>query len=276
LVLAAPALSLGGVNIRPTFVPRRENDPFVTARLVLHNRPPLTIEELSWPKADALGGEAGEVFSSSSQLFVEELLRLKNGQACLREMLNALGGTYNWQTAFLRAFQEQFPNLLALEKWWALQATYFVGRDPFQLWTAEESWIKLDELLRTPVAIRRTSGELPARAEVTLQAIIREWDKMQQTTIIAGKIRELELTRARTAPEFMALTDEYRRVLTAYLELRQKGWFYANVWVFGTSQKQAAGEVIRQLDALDAKRIALRPSAGKNLSAVPAAKAGVP
>jgi hypothetical protein len=277
LVLPAPAISFGGVNIGPTVIARRENDFFATARLALRNRPPLTIEELSWPNPVEQSGAAAEAFSGSAQLFVRELLRLPNGPAGLREMVNGLGGTYNWQTAFLHAFHEQFPNQLALEKWWALQAVYFVGRDHFQLWTVEESGIKLDELLRTPVAIRHSSGELPARADVALQAIIRECDPAQQTTILEGKIRELELTRRRVAPEFMAVTDDYRRVLANYLQQRRQGWLYANLWFYGTTQKQAVAEVIRQLDALDAKRVALRHRAGENLSAVPApARRGVP
>ena len=185
-------------------------------------------------------------------------------------MLAGLGAAYNWQTAFLRAYHEQFSNQLALEKWWALQVVFFVGRDPSQLWTIEESWSKLDQALRLPVDIRRSLGDLPARADVTLQTVIQQWNLAQQTTIIESKVRELESTRRRIAPEFMALTDDYRQTLSTYLEQRREGWLKANLWFSGTTPKKATAEVLRQLDALDAKRFALRPKSVENLSAFPA------
>jgi len=146
---------------------------------------------------------------------------------------------------------------------------FFVGRDPSQLWTVEESWSKLDQALHTPVDIRRSLGDLPARADVTLQAVIRQWNLAQQTTILESKIRELEMTRRRIAPEFMALTEDYRHLLSNYLEQRQQGWLRANLWFSGSTPKKATTEVLRQLDALDAKRFALRPKSGENLSALP-------
>jgi len=269
LILAPPVLSLRGVTIRPTNIEQKENEQLAQARQALRNRPPLTIEELSWPKTMDSDRAAEEAYSGSAQLFVEQLLRLPNGPESLRRMLAGLGAAYNWQTAFLRAYHEQFPNQLALEKWWALQVVYFVGRDPTQRWTAAESWSKLDQALRLPVDIRRSLGDLPARADVTLQAVIRQWNLAQQTTILEAKVRELDLTRRRIAPEFMALTEDYRQALTKYLAQRREGWVKANLWFSGTTPQKATTQVLRQLDALDAKRFALRPKSSENLSAFP-------
>ncbi|NJL18954.1 MAG: hypothetical protein HC901_01190 [Bdellovibrionaceae bacterium] len=79
-----------------------------------------------------------------------------------------------------------FPNQLAVEKWWTLQQVYFAGRDPLQLWTPEESWRRLDQALRTSVAIRGKLTELPVRADVSLQAIIREWELVRFAKAEAG------------------------------------------------------------------------------------------
>ena len=50
----------------------------------LRGRPPLTFEDLSWPPAQAVAGDAGDLYRGSAQLFVGELLRLPDGRACLR------------------------------------------------------------------------------------------------------------------------------------------------------------------------------------------------
>jgi hypothetical protein len=177
-------------------------------------------------------------------------------------MLNELPGCYNWQTAFQRAFRNQFSSPLALEKWWSLQVVHFTGRGPSQLWTVEESGQKLDRILRTSVAVRRTASELPARAEVTLQAIIREWITARQKPALREKLRDLELLQPRVAPEFAELVDNYRRVLSAYLKRRE----LAEVNLPAPRQarlkvEQVVKDAVAQLDALDQRREALRPAA---------------
>lgn len=275
-ILAPPDLAIRNINVTPTLVEGSDRDWLEKARRVLRDRPPLTLAELSWPKPEEFAGPAGEVFQCSAQLFVTELLRLKQGRDSLRVMVAGLAGCYNWQTAFLQAFPAQFPNQLALEKWWALQATYFLGRTPQQLWTSEESFRKLNEALHAPVAIRRSSGEMPARAGVSLQAIIREWDTLRQLATFRNKLRELELTRLRVAPEYTALTDDYLRVVNQYLQLRQgTSAIYANLAVMPAGQQKAALETIRELDHLDVLRQESRPRSADSWSAVPPPSPGV-
>jgi hypothetical protein len=270
VILAPPSQTFGGVSVGPLVIERRDNDPFETARRVLRDRPPLTLEQLTWPPTEDFNGPAGDLFRCSAQLFVAELLGLNGGRECLRAAIAGLGSCYNWQTAFLNAYRAHFPNQLALEKWWALQAVYFVGRNPQQLWTYEESWRKLDEVLHLPVAIRRTSVEMPVRAEVTLQVMIREWNTLRQLSTLQTKLRELELIRVRVALELVSLTDDYQRVLKEYLQQRQRTpAIYANLQTMPEGSRKVAVEVIRQLDELDANRQSMRPRAADSWSAVP-------
>ncbi len=274
IILPPPNQSFGSLMLGPTVIQARQRDPLEVARRVLGNQPPLSLAELSWPGADQLDGDAGEAFRCSAQLFVTELLGLQQGREYLRAMINDLAGCYNWQTAFRRAFAPHFVNQLAVEKWWTLQVVHFVGRDPMHLWTETESWQKLADLLRASVAIRRTRSEMPTHDEVTLQAIIREWDPLRQTPTIRGKINELELARLRVAPEFMALVDDYRRVLTMYLQQRERAAStFAKLWLFTPGAGKVVGEAIQQLDELDRRRAALRPKPGHPPTAPPAAPA---
>ncbi|MBP9902031.1 MAG: hypothetical protein KBH45_11265, partial [Verrucomicrobia bacterium] len=104
---------------------------------------------------------------------------------------------------------------------------------------------------------------MPAHVDVTLQAIIREWEPLRQMPTIRSKINELELAQLRVAPEFMVLVDDYRRALTAYLERRERATStLARLWLFTPGVAKVVGETVQQLDDLDRRRAALQPKAG--------------
>lgn len=263
LILPPPGNKLGGMTVGPTTILIRDPDPLETARRILHSASPPTIEQLSWPDPNTLDSDEGEVFRRSAQLFVSELMKLKGGKANLRATLAGLNSCYNWQTAFLRSFSSQFPNVLALEKWWALQVSYFVGRDNHQFWTHGESASKLDELLRARVAIRIAAGAMPSRSDVSLQVVIREWDTIRQNITLREKLRDLELARIRVAPEYMRLVDEYRVTLADYLTKREKsGATFLGVRTSASTQ-EVVQRTARALDDLDTKRALLSATLAK-------------
>ncbi|HWX21890.1 MAG TPA: hypothetical protein VN578_18475 [Candidatus Binatia bacterium] len=268
-ILLAPARTAGnGFNVpfTPVSVPRKDN-PLEQIHRVLSRQPPLSFDQLSWPGDDELTGAAGELYRSSAHLFVTELLRLENGPACLRFMLAELPQRFNWQFAFLRAFHAWFQRPLDVEKWWALQVAHFTGRELAQTWPAEESWQKFDQIIHSPVQVRATTNELPLRAEVTLQSIIREWDHDRQTVALQSKLHEMDLLRLRLAQEFVPLFDEYRQSLVEYLQNRDKAGLLSRKT---TARRRAVDEALSQLAALDARREALRPIEKRRPAAVQA------
>ena len=231
-------------------------DPLAGARRVLQNRSALTFEQLSWPTGAQLSGADGGVYRASAQLFVHDLLALKNGAAKLRAMLETLPRVYNWQTAFQTAFRQNFPEPLDVEKWWALQVVGFAAQSPGPQWTPAASRAKLDEILSVPVDLRAASNDLPAQAEISLQAVIRNFDPTQQTVILQAKLRDLELAQLRMTPRLAALTDDYRRALVNYLG-QPGGAKPVSLWIKHAPvapQKTDAAETLKKLDALDAQR----------------------
>jgi hypothetical protein len=231
-------------------------DPLAGARSVLKNSTALTFEQLSWPTDAQLSGDDGGVYRASAQLFISELLKLKNGPAQLRTMLTALPRFYNWQLAFQSAFRANFQHPLDLEKWWALAVVNFVSLDPGPGWTLEVSQQKLNDILSVPVEVRATTNNLPAHMEISLQAVLRNFDSARQSAILQIKLRDLELAQLRIAPQLAAVTDGYRRALAGYLgernsSLPRRSWIKR---VFTASPKASAGETIKKLNALDARR----------------------
>jgi hypothetical protein len=202
-----------------------------------------------------LSRNQAEVFQCSAQLFTAELLRLKQGRENLRRFIALLPEFYNWQTAFLRAYQDHFPNQLALEKWWALQSAYFVGRDHQQLWTMEESAQKLEALLQATVAIRAKAGELPARTDVSLQVVLRDWDTPRQLSTVQAKLSELAQARRRVAPPLMTLVNDYATVLDDYLTQRTRSSAtFSSFFSLSPSVQKVTAEAMQRLDALDTRR----------------------
>jgi hypothetical protein len=256
IILSAPNKVLNGLPLAQINATERGVDSLASARRVLEQFPPLTFEELSWPTDAQLDGADGGAYRASAQVLVGDLLKLNNGPRHLRALLESLPRCYNWQTAFQSAFREIFPQPLDFEKWWALQLAGFAAHDRWSGWTPAVGRARLDEILSVPVEMRAASNSLPARAEISLQAVIRNLDPARQNEILQARLRDLEFAQFRLAPPLAGLADGYRRALADYLGGPQ---FSAPVAAAprlssAASHKSGVAKTLKKLDALDARR----------------------
>jgi hypothetical protein len=258
LTLSPPRPSANGLSYSTTVVNARKESLREQVQKQLRGRSPLSFEDLSWPTEDSLSGEAGDLYRGSAQLFVGELFRLPDGRGCVRAMLAQLPQHYNWQFAFLRAFNGFFERPLDVEKWWGLSVAQATGRDIVEPWTLEESWQKLDQTIHAVVQLRAGTNEQPLRAEITLQTVIREWDSARQTQALQSMLRELELLRRRMDQAFVWLTQDYSQTLATYLQQRDHAGSVLSTKKAG--RRRAVEAAVQQLDALDARREGLRPA----------------
>jgi hypothetical protein len=223
---------------------------------VLMGRPPLSMEELSWPRGEP---EDDPVFRSCAQLFVCRLLEFKDGRQCLQNTIRELPLHLNWQISFLNAFHGHFTSQLELEKWWALCLVNFTGRDLAETWPHAESWQKLDETLRTGAAVRTAVDEMPLHTQVTLQSVISGWGYTMQTEVLQLKIRQLGILRESVSRDLAGLVDSYRQVLQNYLVAREKsGAFRSTTAERVLGPDKPALDTIQMLNSLDAEREAMR------------------
>jgi hypothetical protein len=254
IILSPPRSAPNGLNFSTSFVAARKLPLLQQAMRQLGERPPLTFEALSWPtEQDLSDGPAGQAYRASAQLFVSELLRLPDGRACLQTMLARLPQHHNWQFAFLEAFRPHFQRPLDVEKWWALSLAQASGRHVAPVLPVAESWQRLDKAIHAAVQVRTRANELPLRAEVNLQTIIRDWEPPRQTEALGSTLRELGPLRQHIAPEYAGLVQDYCEAIEAYLQQRDGG--PANSPFAGL----AAEAAILRLNVLDARRMALRP-----------------
>lgn len=263
IMLTSPRRAVQGLMMSLATMETNKFDPLEAARRTLQANPPLTLGQLSWPTGAQLAGDDGGVYHGSAQVFVSELLHLQNGPACMSVMLNELGQCYNWQTAFFRAFKPHFTQLLDLEKWWALQMVNFTGNDPTRYLSPEESWRKLDEILLARAEIRNKADEMPSRSELKLQTAIVEWDFALQRQALENKLQALDFLRFRIAPELAGLLNEYRQTLAGYLKRREQAAFtLPGAKPPAPTVRGVVQETLKQLNALDEKRMALKPQPG--------------
>jgi len=259
VLLAPPQRQGNRLSVQPSVVDTRREEAATIARRGLGEREPLSLEELSWPKEDQHGGPDAEVYRLSAQLFVAELLRFKDGRACLGRMLTDLPGCYNWQTALLRAFRPHFERQLDVEKWWTLQVAHASGRDPGALWSPAESWARLGEILQVPVEVRRQKADLPTTILMPLATVIRDWDFAKQTPVVRTKLTELDLARQRVAEEFLPLVDDYRHLLANYLAQRGQVGLTGGK-VNSPTARSVMRETSKKMEALDQRREQVRPT----------------
>jgi hypothetical protein len=232
------------------------------ARANLQSTPPLTLDQLSWPDDSRLDGPNGETFRSSAQLYVHELLQLPDGRAAMRAFIQELPQHLNWQLSFLHAFRNDFATQLALEKWWALRVVDFSGRDVSETLSAEESWQKLQEILRPVVDVRSHVNELPSRKQMTLQTIIEKWDAPRQVSMLKERSKMLFTLRSRVSQEMAKLTDDYRRTIDVYLDKRhQAGYLRTPLTREVMGLDEVEKNTIDDLNILDSIGQDLRPKA---------------
>ena len=250
---------LDGLNVTRTSDDIKTNQPLAHARDELQMDHPLTFDGLSWPNEDQLSGRAGEIYRGSAHMFVSELARLQDGRGCLRKMIEDLPSYYNWQFAFLRAFQGSFSSQLEVEKWWALRFVKLTDEQLTHTWPLLESCQKLDQVLVYSIQIRTRSNELPLRSEATLQTILREWDSPRQIQALRSKLTELTLLRLRAAPDVAVLAEAYRQAIETFLQSPIQAPIVSKAGKT-SAVSQIALDTIKRLEALDLRRDALRRS----------------
>lgn len=261
MLLAAPQLQVNRLTIQPTLLETRREEAATVVRQALGHRAPLTLEELSWPKENQLSGPDAELYGLSAQLFVAELLRFPDGRRGVRQLLAELPACYNWQTALLRAFRPHFERMLDVEKWWTLQIVNATGRDPGVVWSAEETWAKLEAMLQVSVQVRREKTDLPTTTQIALADVLQDWTFERQKPVLRGKLTELNAARQRVAEAFLPLVTDYCELLANYLKQREQ----AGITLTGgrmnpVTARSVTRDALKQLAALEELRAQAKPS----------------
>jgi hypothetical protein len=225
------------------------------ARQRFQKRAALSLDDLSWPRNEHLSGEGADDFRMCAELFVTQLLRLRDGRASLRRFVQLLPRHLNWQTSFLQAFGQHFGRLLDIEKWWAVEIANLTGRTDTLTLPIEPALQKLDQLLRITARVRSTPQDLPHTAQVALQDVMEQWSYDRQRPALRDISNQLAPFRWSVPTELLTLVDAYRAVLDRYLIQRERAATAPPVrGQVVVTAAQITREAVKRLDDLDAQR----------------------
>lgn len=269
-VLSRPEYSRDGKSVAASIVQARREHPLKIAQNALSRRPATSFHDLCWTSSGPQTAADLEHYRLSAMVFFSELLRLPKGRELVRAFLAELPKYHNWQIAFLHGFRDHFPRLLDVEKWWALQAAHYEGKESGEVWPVAESLRQLEESLIVVVEVFSDTNSLPTNSRVPLQTVIREWKGREQNSVLEQKLVELEMLRIRMAPEIAPTVDGYRQALRYFLV--EKGRIRApRPHLEEAEYRKIVIDTVRQLQRLDEMRRSLKAPSANGVSAVPAA-----
>ena len=257
LIRCLRASAPDGLSIQRIASFRIRPSPEIAFRELFLKRAPLSFEEMCWP--EGLEPSKSPMFTASAELFVYELLRVRDGRACLAGMILKSPNYLNWQLAFLEAFQTHFRSLVEVEKWWSLSWVHLLGVDPSQRWASPEGWEKFEASLRTTVELRADRSSPPLRKSLTLQTAIRELPIGVQQSGLESTLFQLRVIQLHVPPRVAAIAREYQQILGDYLAEAAR----AGQTTFDKRQTPVNLNVLKQtvigkLDLLDRKKAKLK------------------
>lgn len=255
LVFSTPKWTVNNVTLSMQNRQGIRPDPLKEARERLSTHAAFTFSRMGDPLPEQLPEETWKTYQACSQLFVNQLLALNGGRAAILRMLNLLPHYLNWQSAFLAAFQNIFPRLLDVEKWWAIVLVNFTGLDPMHAWSREIAVQKLDDALRPMVLVNSTAGSLPKRTRMPVQDIISQWDYLKQRIELKQITSQLVILRVKMPVEMVGLIEEYRTTIDSYISQRdQSGMPRALPGMAPLQADRLVRNTIKRLSDLDQKR----------------------
>ena len=193
-----------------------------------------SFQELTTAAVPARRSAEESVYLAGTHLLVHALLEMPNGKQRMAKFLQMLPRTWNWQTAFMQAFD--FKRMLDVEKWWSLTVIEFTTRDQRQAWSQEISLRKLDELVRVRVEYRDLTNALPEVRLVDLKTILDENDPVLQRQALEEVSAQLKYTSAHMAPAVAAIAMGYQKTAEFYLQTHRRS------------------DTLRRLEGLDQQR----------------------
>lgn len=164
---------------------------------------------------------AGQLFSSDDQLvrtinfrhcshlLFRELSLMPDGKPSMHRFIEMLPRFYNWQTAFHQAYRASFPNMLSLEKWWAVLTASITQYNDERRWGMERSLEELGRILNPPAKIAILEDDLPQWQTFAIKDVLATWNEEEREAQTKHLIQQLHLLKSQSHFEVMPLIESY-------------------------------------------------------------------
>lgn len=198
----------------------RKPDALRASRERLQGREPLSFSALGLVTAEKLPRPDEFAHFQASAALLTQLLTGDDLRKETRTFIWALPANLNWQVTFLRVNRARFASLLDVEKWWAVNATHELARDPALRWSPTEVLARLTEILSETATVRDAAGGNPTQQTLPLSQIVATWDFATQEPVLRRKTAQLQVLAMRTPPELQPLVSDCFHTLDRYLTER--------------------------------------------------------
>ena len=180
----------------------------VAQRSVDAGHPARARDVLEMTALPANAAECG-LFQANAWLFTESLLTLRDGAHTLQRFLTEMAVQKSVTGAFWTVYRDDFPQPVALERWWAVQLAYNMGIRPAQNLTATETTRQLGELLRVVVRQADGSTNVINMVEQPPEFLRRQAGQEWLQTALKDRIQRLEALRSYAHPQYRTVIDRY-------------------------------------------------------------------
>ena len=173
----------------------------------------------------------------------------------MHRFIELLPQYFNAQTAFHRAYSQSFPNMLELEKWWAVVTASVTQFNDKRRWDMKKSLSELGAILNPPAKIALDKESLPKWRQFTFKDVLAYWKGQQRISQLDYITQQLQLLKAQSLLEVIPLIDQYLVFIGEFKDhLRQVGYAPDKRGQLVSRESQIIKSGLRRLAKLEKER----------------------
>lgn len=154
-----------------------------------------------------------DLFQIQAGLLWEALRALPAGNAKLQQFLKALSRHDDPMTVFFETYRHEFPNIAALERWWAVQFAARTAAQAAQNLSPRETEERLERILRTRLWVRDDATDSEREVELPLADLAPYAQYRWLAPVISDKRARLEALRVVALPAYREVIAQYDEAL---------------------------------------------------------------
>lgn len=154
-----------------------------------------------------------QLFQANAWLFTEGLLRLPDGGGKLQRYLTELGAQKSATNAFWTIYGQDFPQTVALEKWWSLQRAQRTTMHAAQNLSAMETSRRLDELLHVKLTVPAGKKSHESEVDQSLSQLWRYDQERWLNDVLRNELVALQALRAQAHPRYQDVIGQYSEAI---------------------------------------------------------------
>ncbi len=223
------------------------------AKLTLKTLEPLSLESLLMPESYDFDDIR---YRHSAHLLFHGLLTQVEGVSGMQQFLREMPHFLNWQTTFHRSYHASFPNMLRLEKWWALQTAALSQYNPVRRADMQRSLELLKASLTPQAKLAEREDALPVYTSVSLEGVIGQWEgAVRDEQLRQVHLRLMEL-KNQVVFECVPLVEDYAQLIQEFLEqLSRLGFQSTKKGALPLRERTLVNRTLGRLEQLELRRL---------------------